>query len=93
MEAGTGYYGHLAITAGAVRGRAPLDPALEIELKIQADGFAPGVAAMILTSCHVQGAKLQADLGQAETIITQLGFPLGTAATRRTRRGSSPGGG
>jgi hypothetical protein len=75
MEAGTGYYGHLAITAGAVRGRAPLDPALEIELKIQADGFAPGVAAMILTSCHVQGAKLQADLGQAETIITQLGFP------------------
>jgi hypothetical protein len=34
MEAGTGYYGHLAITAGAVRGRAPLDPALEIELKI-----------------------------------------------------------
>jgi hypothetical protein len=75
MEAGTGYYGHVAITAGAVRGRAPLDPALEIELKIQADGFAPGVAAMILASCHVQGAKLQADLGQAETIITQLGFP------------------
>jgi hypothetical protein len=37
MEAGTGYYGHVAITAGAVRGRAPLDPALEIELKIQAD--------------------------------------------------------
>jgi hypothetical protein len=30
---------------------------------------------MILASCHVQGAKLQADLGQAETIITQLGFP------------------
>jgi hypothetical protein len=75
MEAGTGYYGHVAITAGAVRGRTPLDPALEIELKIQADGFAPGVAAMILASCHVRGARLQADLGQAETIITQLGFP------------------
>jgi hypothetical protein len=37
-------------------GRAPLEPALEIEL------------------CHVQGARLPADLGQAETIITQLGF-------------------
>ncbi len=74
METGTGYYGHVAITAGAVRGRAPLEPALEIELKIQADGFAPGVAAMILASCHMQGATLSADLGQAETIITQLGF-------------------
>jgi hypothetical protein len=51
-----------------------LDPVLEIELKIRADGFAPGVAAMILASCHVQGAKLPADLGKAETIITQLGF-------------------
>jgi hypothetical protein len=30
---------------------------------------------MIMASCHVQGAGLQADLGQAETIITQLGFP------------------
>lgn len=60
---------------GAVRGRAPLDPALEIELKIQADGFAPGVAAMILATCHVQGpTHLQANLGQAETIITHLGF-------------------
>jgi hypothetical protein len=75
METGTGYYGHVAITAGAVRGRTPLEPALEIELKIQADGFAPGVAAMILASCQVQGAVLSADLGQAETIITQLGFP------------------
>lgn len=56
-------------------GRAPLEPALEVELKIQADGFAPGVAAMILASCQVQGATLSADPGQAETIITQLGFP------------------
>ena len=30
---------------------------------------------MILASCHVQGTTLTADLGQAETIITQLGFP------------------
>jgi hypothetical protein len=74
MDTGSGYYGHVVITAGAVRGRAQLDPVLEIELKIQADGFAPGVAAMILPSCHVQGATLTADLGQAETIITQLGF-------------------
>jgi hypothetical protein len=75
METGTGYYGHVTITAGAVRGRAPLDPALEIELKIKADGFAPGVAAMILATCHVHGSThLQADLGQAETIITHLGF-------------------
>jgi hypothetical protein len=64
----------VAVTAGAVWGRAPLDPVLEVELKIQADGFAPGVAAMILASCHVLGARLQADLGQAETIVTQLGF-------------------
>ena len=75
METGTGYYGHVAISAGTVRGRALLDPALEIELKIQADGLAQGVAAMILASCHVRGAKLQADLGKAEPIITQLGFP------------------
>lgn len=75
METGTGYYGHVTITAGAVRGRAPLDPALEIELNIKADGFAPGVAVMILVTCHVQGSThLQADLGQAETIITHLGF-------------------
>jgi hypothetical protein len=75
MDTGTGYYGHVTITAGKVRGRALLDPVLEIELKIQADGFAPGVAVMILASCHVQGAKLPADLGKAEPIITQLGFP------------------
>jgi hypothetical protein len=62
-------------TAGTVRGRTHLDPILEIELKIQADGFASGVAAMILASCQVQGAIGSADLGQAETIITQLGFP------------------
>ena len=74
MDTGTGYYGHVTITAGTVRGRALLDPVLEVELKIQADGLAPGVAAMILASCHVQGAKLPADLGKAETIITQLGF-------------------
>jgi hypothetical protein len=74
MDTGTGYYGHVAIRVGTVRGRALLEPVLEIELKIQADGLAPGVAAMILASCHVQGARLQADLGKAELIITQLGF-------------------
>jgi hypothetical protein len=74
MDTGTGYYGYVAVTAGIVRGIAPLDPVLEIQLKIQADGFAPGVAAMIVASCQVQGAKLSADLGKAETIITQLGF-------------------
>ena len=74
MDTGTGYYGHVTISAGTVRGRALLDPVLEIELKLQADGLAPGVAAMILASCHVQGAKLPADLGKAEPIITQLGF-------------------
>jgi hypothetical protein len=63
--------GHRGCCAGK---GAPLDPVLEVELKIQADGFAPGVAAMILASCHVRGARLQADLGQAETIVTQLGF-------------------
>ena len=74
MDTGTGYYGHVAVAVGIVRGIAPLGPVLEIQLKIQADGFAPGVAAMILASCQVQGAKLSADLGKAETIITQLGF-------------------
>jgi hypothetical protein len=64
---GTGYYGHVAISAGIVRGGALLDPVLEVELKVQADGLAPGVAAMILTSCHVQGARLPADLGRAAT--------------------------
>ena len=76
MDTGTGYYGHVAVTAGIVRGIAPLDPVLEIQLKIQADGFAPGVAAMILASAQVRGATLSADLGKAETIITQLGFPF-----------------
>jgi hypothetical protein len=75
MDSGTGYYGHVTITAGTVRGRADGDPVLEVELRIRADGFAPGVAVMILASCRVQGAKLSADLGQAETIITQIGFP------------------
>ena len=74
MDTGTGYYGHVAVAAGLVRGIAPLGPVLEIQLKVQADGFAPGVAAMILASCQVQGARLSADLGKAETIITQLGF-------------------
>jgi hypothetical protein len=74
MDTGTGYYGHVAVTAGIVRGIAPLDPVLEIQLKIQADGFAPGVAAMIVASAQVRGARLSADLGKAETIITQLGF-------------------
>ena len=75
MDTGTGYYGHVAVTAGIVRGIASLGPVMEIQLKIQADGFAPGLAAMILVSCQVQGARLSADLGKAETIITQLGFP------------------
>jgi hypothetical protein len=75
MDTGTGYYGHVAVSVGIVRGIALLDPVLEIQLKIQADGFAPGVAAMIVASCQVRGAKLSADLGKAETIITQLGFP------------------
>jgi hypothetical protein len=74
MDIGTGYFGHVALTAGTVRGSALLDPVLEIELQIRADGLAPGVAAMIVTSCHVQGPKLTAGLGKAETIITQLGF-------------------
>ncbi len=76
MITGTGYYGHAAITAGTVRGSVNADPVLEVELKIRADGFAPGVAAMILTSCQVQGSVQSADLGQAETIITHLGFTL-----------------
>jgi hypothetical protein len=38
MGTGTGYYGHVSITAGTVRGRALVDPVLEIELEIQADG-------------------------------------------------------
>jgi len=36
---------------------------------------AAGVTAMIVASAQVRGATLSADLGKAETIITQLGFP------------------
>jgi len=72
--AGTGYYGHLAITLGDVRGVPTGDVSLEVQLRISADGFAPGVAAMILPQCHAEGATSSVDLGQAETIIVQLGF-------------------
>ena len=72
--AGTGYYGHLAIALGNVRGVPSADVSLEVELKISADGFAAGVAAMILPVCHVQGKAASVVLGQAETIIVQLGF-------------------
>jgi hypothetical protein len=92
MDTGTGYHGHVTITAGTVRGRALLDPVLEIELKIQADGFPPGVAVMILATCHVRGAKLPTDLGKAEPIITQLGFPSFEGGDNRTRRASTPAG-
>src|ERR1022692_3987440 len=71
---GTGYYGHLMITLGDIRGAVNADPALEVELKIRADGFAPGVAAMILPTCHAQGASSPIILGQAETVISQIGF-------------------
>ena len=43
--AGTGYYGHLAITLGDVRGVPSGDVSLDVQLRISADGFAPGVAA------------------------------------------------
>jgi hypothetical protein len=72
--AGTGYYGHLAIALGDVRGVPSGDVSLEVELKISADRFAPGVAAMILPACHAQGAAASVILGRAETIIVQLGF-------------------
>jgi hypothetical protein len=56
MVTGTGYYGHVAITAGAVRGKAPLEPALEIELKIQDRGqlrpFRLGVGAGVRVPGH-----------------------------------------
>ena len=69
QEAADGHRDRLLRARGSYRGHrrgiAPLDPVLEIQLKIQADGFAPGVAAMILASCQVQGAKLSADLGKA----------------------------
>jgi hypothetical protein len=71
---GTGYYGHVAITLGEVRGVPTADPALEVELKISADGFAPGVSAMLLPTCHAQGTTSPIVLGQAEIIILQLGF-------------------
>ncbi len=74
--AGTGYYGHLAITVGDVRGVPAGDVGLDVQLRISADGFAPGVAAMIVPACHAQGAVSSVDLGQAETIIVQLGFAL-----------------
>jgi hypothetical protein len=72
--AGTGYYGHLAITLGELRGAYSADMLLEVELKVRADGFAPGVAAMILPSCHAQGRTSPIVLGQAEMIILPLGF-------------------
>jgi hypothetical protein len=74
---GTGYYGHLAITLGDARGVPASDVALEVQLRIQADGFAPGVAAMILPHGHAEGAVASVELGQAETIIVQLGFSGG----------------
>jgi hypothetical protein len=72
--AGTGYYGHLTVALGAVRGTPGSDLNLEVELKVSADGFAPGVAAMILPTCHAQGGGSPVVLGQAEAIILQLGF-------------------
>jgi len=71
---GTGYYGHVAITLGEVRGVPAADLALEVELKIRADGFAPGVSAMLLPTCHAQGTTSPIVLGQAEIVILQLGF-------------------
>lgn len=71
---GTGYYGYVAIALGEVREVPAADLALEVELKIRADGFAPGVSAMVLPTCHAQGATSPVVLGQAETIILQLGF-------------------
>lgn len=70
----TGYFGHVAITLGGLRGVTNSDPALEVELRIRADGFAPGVTAMILPTAFAQGSSLNTILGQAEVIITQLGF-------------------
>jgi hypothetical protein len=75
--AGTGYYGHLAITLGELRGLSGVDMLLEVELEVRADGFAPGVGAMILPSCHAQGRTSPIVLGQAETIIVPLGFARG----------------
>ena len=92
MDTGTGYYGHVTITAGTVRGRALLDPVLEIELKIQADGLAPGVAAMILASCHVQGPSCRLTSGRPRRSSPSSGSRPSRAATSRTRRASTPAG-
>jgi hypothetical protein len=72
--AGTGYFGHLMIAIGDVRGLYSADASLQVELKITADGFAPGVAAMILLECHVSGKAGSVVLGQGQAIILQLGF-------------------
>lgn len=74
--AATGYYGHLAISLGELRGQPAADLLLEVELKIRADGFAPGVAAMILPSCHAQGRTSPLIIGQAEMIFLPLGFEV-----------------
>jgi hypothetical protein len=49
------------------------DVSLEVELKISADGFPPGSRQLILPACHAQGTAASVVLGQAETIIVQLG--------------------
>src|SRR5689334_12751723 len=74
--ASTGYFGHITVALGEIRGALDSDLALEVELKIYADGFAPGVAAMILPSCHIQGASSPIVLGQASPIVIQVGFSL-----------------
>ena len=73
---GTGYYGFLEVTPAAVRGVPARELALEVELRISTDGFAPGVTAMILPSCHVWGvtSARSLSLGQGEVIVIQLGF-------------------
>jgi hypothetical protein len=72
--AGTGYYGHLTVTPVGVRGVLASDVGLEVQLQVTVDGFAPGVAAMILPKCHVDGAASSVDLGQGDVIIVPLGF-------------------
>jgi hypothetical protein len=89
---GTGYYGHLAITLGEVRGVPSGDVSLEVQLKMSVDGFAPGVAAMILAACHAQGARSSVVLGQAEPIIVQLGFAPARSETSPSLHPSMPGG-